>query len=160
MADVSVTLRAIDEDNWMEVVLLTTSDEQVPRVLEEYVASNALSICQALYEETWIVKAVYCGIKVIGFAMYGYCTDRDEYQICRLMIDKKHQGKGLGSIALSLCLDELFDMDECDAVYLQVHMDNERARHIYKRMGFSETGEMVGDELVMCLSAADRNRRY
>lgn len=156
MADVSVTLREIDENNWMDVVLLTTEDDKSPRVLEEYVASNALSICQAVFEGTWEVKAIYCGIKPIGFAMYGYCTERDEYELCRLMIDKKHQGKGLGTIALSLCLDELFCMEDCDAVYLQVHKDNERARHIYSRMGFRNTGEMIGDEQVFRIRKRDR----
>ncbi|MCR5633888.1 MAG: GNAT family N-acetyltransferase [Lachnospiraceae bacterium] len=156
MADVSVTLRDIDEDNWMDVVLLTTSDEKEPRVLEEYVASNALSICQALYEETWITKAVYCGVKPVGFAMYGYSSDREEYELCRLMIDRNHQGKGIGSIALSLCLDELFSIDDCDRVYLQVHKDNERAKRIYARHGFRDTGEMTGDEQIYVIDEAAR----
>ena len=159
MADVSVTLREIDEKNWMDVVLLTTSGEKEPKVLEEYVASNAVSICQALYEETWITRAIYCGAKPVGFAMYGYNTERSEYELCRLMIDKNHQGKGIGSIALALCLDELFSIDDCDSVYLQVHRDNERAKHIYRRYGFSDTGESTGDEQIYVLHEKDRKDR-
>ena len=72
MPDVSVKLKDIDESNWMDVVLLTSSQGPSPLVLEEFVASNALSICQAVYEETWNIKAVYCGRKAVGFVMYGY----------------------------------------------------------------------------------------
>ena len=146
MPDVSVRLKDIDEDNWMDIVMLTTSEDAVPRILEEYVASNALSICQALYEETWNVKAVYCGRKPVGFAMYGYCEERQQYEICRLMIDRNHQGKGFGSIALKLVMEEMAEIDECEKVYLLVHKDNSRAHHIYEKNGFVPTGEMIGDE--------------
>lgn len=146
MPDVSVKLKDIDEDNWMDVVMLTTVPDDSPHILEEYVASNALSICQAVYEGTWTVKAIYCGRKPVGFAMYGYCEDREEYELNRLMIDCNHQGKGLGSIALELVLDEMYDTFGCESIYLLVHKDNIRAKHIYEKHGFVPTGDMVGDE--------------
>lgn len=151
MPDVSVRLKDIDEDNWMEVVMLTTEDIDEPRVVEKYVASNALSVCQAVYEDTWTVRAIYCGKKPVGFAMYGYSEERDEYELCRLMIDHNHQGKGLGSIALELILDEMAETYECDSIYLLVHKDNIRAKHIYEKQGFVPTGDMVGSEEIYCL---------
>ncbi len=152
MPDVSVKLKDIDEDNWMDVVMLTTQSEEAPCIIEKYVASNALSICQALYEDTWTVKAVYCGKKPVGFAMYGYSEERDEYELCRLMIDYAHQGKGLGSIALELVLEEMVDTYDCDSIYLLVHKDNDRAKHIYTKMGFEPTGDMVGVEEIYCIN--------
>lgn len=157
MPDVSVKLRDIDEDNWMDVVMLTTVPDDSPHILEEYVASNALSICQAIYEGTWTVRAIYCGKKPVGFAMYGYCDDREQYELCRLMIDRNHQGKGLGSIALELILDEMCDAYECDAVYLLVHKENIRAKHIYEKQGFEPTGNMVGDEEIYCIYINEDN---
>lgn len=151
MPDVSVRLKDVNEDNWMDVVMLSTSSE-MPRILEEFVASNALSICQALYEETWNVKAIYCGRKPVGFAMYGYCEERDEYELCRLMIDYNHQGKGIGSIALKLVLEDMAETYGCDEVYLLVHKDNETARHIYEKNGFSSTGKMIGEEELFLIS--------
>ena len=149
MPDVSVKLKDIDESNWMDVVLLTTSENPQPMVLEEYVASNALSICQALFEGTWTVKAVYCGRKAVGFVMYGYCEEREEFELCRLMIDHNHQGKGFGSIALKLCMDALFDIEGCDRVFILVHRENDKARHIYLKYGFKPSGEMVGEEEIL-----------
>lgn len=149
MPDVSVKLKDIDESNWMDVVLLTSSQGPSPLVLEEFVASNALSICQAVYEETWNIKAVYCGRKAVGFVMYGYCEERDQFELCRLMIDRNHQGKGFGTIALKLSIDEMFDTYDCDRIFILVHKDNERARHIYLKYGFVSSGEMVGQEELM-----------
>ena len=158
MPDVSVRLKDIDEDNWMDIVMMSADDGGEPRVLEEYVASNALSICQAVYEDTWIVKAVYCGRKAVGFAMYGYCQEREEYELCRLMIDHGHQGRGLGSIALKLVLEEMAEIDDCNCVYLLVHKDNIRARHIYEKQGFRPTDRMVGDERVYYLALGESNQ--
>lgn len=155
MPDTTVRLKTIDEDNWMDVLLLTTEGDGEPKVVEEYVASNALSICQAVYEETWNVRAVYCGKSPIGFVMYGYSQERQEYEICRLMIDYRHQGKGFGSIALKLCLDELFEMEECDRVFLLVNKNNEKARHIYEKNGFLASGDMVGEEMLYYIDAPD-----
>lgn len=154
MPEVSVRLKDIDEDNWTDVVLLTTTDGPNPMVIEEYVASNALSICQAMYEGTWEVKAIYCGRKAIGFAMYGYSEEHEEYELLRLMIDHNHQNRGFGTMALGLCLEQLFDIEDCDRVYLHVHRDNIRARKIYEEKGFISSGEMQGDEEIMYLDRA------
>lgn len=151
MPEVSVRLKDIDEDNWMDIVLLTTTDDPNPKVLEEYVASNALSICQAIYEGTWVYKGVYCGRKAVGFVMYGYSKERQGFELLRLMIDHNHQGKGFGSMALWLCLEDMFSAPSCDSVFLQVHRDNQKARDIYLKNGFRATGEMNGDEELFIL---------
>lgn len=150
--DVTVRLAEIDEDNWEEIVLLTTREDGIPVVCEQYVASNALSICQAVYEEEWVTKAIYCGKKAVGFTMFGYNQKTDRYEICRLMIDYRHQGKGFGSIALSLVIDEMIDnYEDCYEIYLSVNPGNDRAKHIYRRAGFQDIGEKNGSEDIYCL---------
>ena len=146
MADVSVRLEDVDEDNWMSVVLLTTETERQPKVVEQYVASNALSIVQAVYEQTWDYKAVYCGDKPVGFVMYGYNGERDAYEILRLMIDSRYQDKGIGTIALKLAIGELAENEDCDCIYVSTNKDNYGAKRIYEKNGFVYTGEMSGDE--------------
>jgi diamine N-acetyltransferase len=39
----------------------------------------------------------------------------------------------------------------CDVIALAVHEDNPTARSLYRWLGFVETGERDGDELVMVL---------
>lgn len=148
MADVMVQLRDIDEDNWMEVALLTTEEDGIPKVCEQYVSSNALSIVQAVYEGNWEVKAIYCGKKPVGFTMYGYNPEYDGYEICRIMIDHKHQGKGFGTIALKLVMEELSLFEDCDYIYLSLNPNNEKSKKIYKKLGFEDTGVKNGSEEV------------
>lgn len=140
MPDVMVRLEDITEENWMEVSLLTTEQDGIPKVCEKYVSSNALSIVQAVYEGTWEVKAVYCGKKVVGFVMYGLNQERDVYEILRIMIDYRHQGKGFGTIALKLVMEELAAIEDCDYIYLSVNPANEKSKSIYKKFGFEDTG--------------------
>lgn len=157
MADVSVRLEDIDEDNWMEVALLTTEEDGNPKVVERFVASSALSIVQAVYEESWEVKAIYCGKKAVGFAMYGVNPEYDTYEIRTLMIDSRHQGKGFGTIALKLVIDELTEEEDCNRIYLSVNKDNELGRRIYEKNGFEYTGTINGNEMVYRLDIFDEN---
>lgn len=157
MADVSVRLEDIDEDNWMEVALLTTEEDGNPKVVERFVASSALSIVQAVYEESWEVKAIYCGKKAVGFTMYGVNPEYDTYEIRTLMIDSRHQGKGFGTIALKLVIDELTEEEDCNRIYLSVNKDNELGRRIYEKNGFEYTGTINGNEMVYRLDIFDEN---
>lgn len=155
MTDVSISLQDIDERNWMDIILLTTQEDGVPRVCEEYVASNALSIVQAVFEDSWIIKAIYCGKRAVGFTMYGVNPDTGYYEICRIMIDKSQQGRGFGTIALKLVIEELMDNEDCDAIYLSMNPKNERGRNIYEKLGFIRTGDKNGDEDIYCLELFD-----
>lgn len=148
MADVMVRLEEITEDNWMEVALLTTEEDGIPKVCEQYVSSNAMSIVQAVYEGGWEVKAVYCGRVPVGFVMYGINQTFDVYEICRIMIDHKHQGKGFGTIALRLVMEELMENEDCDYIYLSLNPSNEKSKSIYKKFGFEDTGMRTGTEEV------------
>lgn len=152
MADVELRLVDIDEHNWMDVVLLTTEADGVPRVCEQYVASNALSIVQAVFEEEWIIKAIYCGKRAVGFTMYGRNREHGYYEICRIMIDKSQQGRGFGTIALKLVIEDMMDIDGCDAIYLSVNPANARGRHIYESLGFVKTDQRNGQEDIYCLA--------
>ena len=152
MADVSVRLRDIDEDNWMDVALLTTMEEGGPKVVETFIASNALSMVQASYEETWITKAVYCGKKAVGFAMYGYNEEYDFYEISRLMIDYNHQNKGFGRITLKLVIEDMADKFDCDEIYLFVNKDNEKAKRMYESVGFEFTGQYNDHDEIYSIS--------
>ena len=44
-------------------------------------------------------------------------------------------------------------LPDCGVIALTVHEDNTRARNLYAALGFTETGEMDGDEIVMVLPA-------
>lgn len=140
----------ITKNNWMKVIFLTTNKEDMPTLCEEYVASNALSIVQAKYEENWITKAIENNGEIIGFAMYGYCEEDNFYELCRLMIDKKYQGYGHGTKAIKMILEEMKNIENCKEVYLSTDSENIKGKHIYEKIGFVNTGKMIDDEELYC----------
>ncbi|WP_277587048.1 GNAT family N-acetyltransferase [Psychrobacillus antarcticus] len=132
----------INKDNWLRTVLLTTNEDGKATVVEKFVASNALSIVQSIYETGWTVRGVEVDDKIIGFTMYGLDEDTKNYWICRLMIDYTCQGKGYGKEVVQLILDELKQLDDCETIYLSTEPDNEVAIKLYESVGFRKTGNI------------------
>lgn len=151
----------ITKENWLKVVFLTTNQRvtiqrngvdhdmsEIPTLCENFVASNALSIVQSVYENGWITKAIEQEGELVGFTMYGYCEENNFYELCRIMIDRKHQKKGYGTQAIKLVLDEMKMIDGCKEVYLSTDPQNVVGKHIYEKIGFIPENRMIeGEEL-------------
>lgn len=136
----------INKDNWLRTVLLTTNENGKATIVEKFVASNALSIVQSIYETGWIVKGVEVDDKIIGFTMYGLDEETKNYWICRLMIDYTCQGKGYGKEVVQLILDEMKQFDDCETIYLSTEPDNEVAIRLYESFGFQKTSKINDGE--------------
>jgi len=138
----------ITKENWLKVLFLTTNETNMPTLCEKYIASNALSMVQAQFEEGWITKAIEDDDKIIGFTMYGYCEEHDFYELCRIMIDRKYQGKGLGTRAIRLVLEEMKQLPDCKEVYLSTDPKNQVGKYVYEKIGFvPENRKIDGEEL-------------
>lgn len=57
-----------------------------------------------------------------------------------IMIDPKHQGHGYASIATDLAIDYAFSTLNLHKLYLIVDRINEKAIHVYEKMGFQVEG--------------------
>lgn len=136
----------VDKNNWKKVIFLTTDPEGKHFLGEEYVASNAYSLLQAVYEEGWTVKAIEHEGVLIGFTMYGWSEEENFYELCRFMIDRRYQGKGYGKEALDVIVSEMKKEFSCNEIYLSTEPENVRAKHIYEKAGFVSTGKIVDEE--------------
>lgn len=141
----------ITKENWLKTVFLTTNENGHATITEKFVASNALSIVQSVFETGWTIKGIQVDDKLIGFTMYGFSEDFSKYEICRLMIDRRYQEKGYGTQAIGLIIDEMKRIEDCYAIYLSTEPENELARKLYERFGFKETGEIIEGEVEYCL---------
>lgn len=147
----NIQFKDINEENWIQCVFLTTDKENKHLVCEEFVASNALSLAQSKVEKGWITKAIYDEDNMIGFTMYGYCQEDNFYEICRLMIDYKYQGKGYGKAALGRIIEEVKRFKDCNEIFLSLDPENEIGKHLYETFGFKDTGKIIDDELLYSL---------
>jgi diamine N-acetyltransferase len=151
ISKMNIYLKEIDESNFEECVLLTTNKENKHFIGEEFVASNAYSIAQSKIEQGWIIKAIYAEDAIVGFTMYGYCYEDKYYELCRMMIDHKYQGKGYGKAALVKVIEEMKNIEDCDEIFLSFDMDNFKAKSLYESLDFKDTGKVIEDELLYSL---------
>lgn len=147
-------IRPVTKDNWKELVRLRVREDQ-----KHFVASNLYSIAEAQfgddYQGHWDFhpSGIYEGATPVGFLMYGYNYEHPVHQafIVRLMVDEKHQGKGYGRFGMQRML-EIFRADErIRCVAISYEAENEAARRLYASLGFEETGELIGEEVLAVL---------
>lgn len=146
----SVTLREITADTVLSVVRLAVAENQT-----SFVATNAVSLAQALFApEAWY-RAICLGDQPVGFVMLEDQSLRSPLppapEICvwRLMVDARFQGRGIGRAALLLVIDEVRRRGVFDKLLLSYVPGPGCPEPFYRGMGFRPTGRMDGKEVVL-----------
>ena len=133
-----------------EFLLLDVNESQ-----KNLVASVAQSFADALFPPDypegaplpWI-RGVLWHSKPVAFVM---CADPTEKQkdpwLWRLLVDKSHQGSGIGRFAVESVLTRYRDMG-CTRVLVCWAPTEGNAGDFYKKLGFVETGEKMDEEIV------------
>lgn len=147
-----IALRAIDDANKADVILLEVSDSQ-----KQYIASNAQSLETSRKEEYREIArpfAIYADDQLVGFTMFAFdlASDdpNDRYWLWRFMIDRDLQGNGYGCAALEKII-EYFKTHGADHILLSTKETNITALSLYHKYRFAETGEMNDNEIVLRL---------
>lgn len=139
-----ITLRDIDEKNFLAVVGLKVADGQ-----QGFVAPNVFSIAQSKVCPHFDPQAIYSDDEPVGFALYGRDPEKESYWIVRLMIDAAHQGKGLGNAAIRELISRMSERPDCTEVFLSFVPGNESAEALYRKVGFRPTGDLDDGEIIM-----------
>ena len=155
-------LEKLNGKNVREILKLSVDEGQ-----RNFVASNDVSIIEAYTTITNNGYAFTFGIYdddiLVGFAMIGYDKDDywddapkvadNNYNLWRLMIDKRYQQKGYGRKAIELALKfiKTFPCGRAEYCWLSYEPENKVAKDLYESFGFVETGDMDGDELIAVL---------
>ena len=145
----------ITENNWRTAAFLTTDPEGKIPLDEQWIANNAFSLLQCVYDRNWDCRILMDAETAVGFVFYGYDCDEDHYLLCRYMIDVKFQKQGYGKAFLPLVIDLIRNQYGCLDVYTSVHDDNLHALHLYTSFGFERTEEMDADERVYVLRGVE-----
>ena len=83
---------------------------------------------------------------VVGLALVREFTDEPlGYDLQQFMIDKNYQGKGYGSAALALILEELRAERRFDHVEVCVKKEDAAAIRLYEKHGFTDSGYVDED---------------
>jgi diamine N-acetyltransferase len=127
----------------------TICDLEVAEGQGGFVAPNAVSIAEALFEPTHWMRAIYANGEPAGFVL-AYEDAEEGHALWRFMVAASHQRRGVGRRAMDLVLDHWRELGATDAA-LSVVPGNTGAAALYESVGFRLTGEEEHGELVMRL---------
>ena len=145
----NITLRRIDESNFIDAFRLELADSQ-----EIFVSHPIRSLAQAyVYYHQCTPFGIYAGETMVGYVMVIYDRGTSEYNIWHLMIDRRYQGMGYGKQAVRLCIDYIRQepFGPGNTVLLTCHEENTTAISLYRSLGFQETGNREDEEIEMKL---------
>ncbi|AWK13335.1 spermidine N1-acetyltransferase [Candidatus Fukatsuia symbiotica] len=90
-------------------------------------------------ERRFIISSEGGRVGLVELAEINYIHRRAEFQI---IIDPAHQGKGFASRAAILAMEYGFSVLNLYKLYLIVDKENNKAIHIYSKLGFEKEGEL------------------
>ncbi len=138
-----ISLRPIDEHNHPQVRALAVRPDQA-----RFVSSVEKSLADAYVWPATEIRAAYLGEEPVGYVMI-YPFQRDGHHIVnvmRLMVDARHQGRGLGRQILRATLAWIASLEPTpDLIRISTVPDNEVALGLYLSMGFTASGMEEGE---------------
>jgi diamine N-acetyltransferase len=141
-----VTLRPVSRDNWRELAELRVAESQ-----HEFVAEPTYYLALCSYGGLWQPLAIYLGERAIGFLMWAVDSADGSCWLGGILIDERYQRRGYGRQAVQTAITMLAEEYGHQHFALSYSPDNP-AKQLYHALGFMETDEWEGDEIVARLS--------
>ena len=139
----AVELREVTAETVRAVCLLQVAPEQ-----RGFVAPNAVSFAEALFEPKAWFRAIVADDVPVGFVMLSVDAAAPEYYLWRLMIADEFQGRGYGRAALRLVIDHVRGLPNASELLVSWVPEPGGPQPFYLGLGFELTGETDGDEVV------------
>ncbi len=143
-----IRLAEVTEENWPDAASLSVRDDQ-----KEFLAP-AIGILARGYVYRNCRARVYVienDDTIVGMALVREFSDEPlGYDLQQFMIDRRYQGRGYGSAALKLILEELRKEGRFDHVEVCVKKADAEAVRLYEKHGFTDSGyidEAVPDSI-------------
>lgn len=143
----TVTLREITKDTVRDILRLKVAPQQ-----EHFVASNAVSLAQALfYQDVAWFRAVYADETPVGFLMLEDDVAKESYFLWRFMIDARYQGRGYGQQAIALLVDHVKTRPGATNLLVSCVPGEGSPCPFYEKLGFVDTGKVDDGEIVLSM---------
>ena len=136
----AIELREVTKENVTAICKLRVAAGQ-----ERFVAPTAMTLAEAQFEETAIVRAIYAAGEPVG--LIALLCDEDGWFVWRLSVDARKQGNGYGRAALEQAFDMLRDKGAAEVLTCYIPGDGGPAA-FYAKLGFEETGEEFEGERI------------
>jgi diamine N-acetyltransferase len=127
---------------------------QVAPSQRRFVAPNAVSFAEALFEPKAWYRAVYADGVPAGFAMLYVDVETPEYFLWRFMVADGLQGLGYGRRALELVVDHVRTLPGATELLTSWVPGTGSPEGFYLAFGFEPTGKVDEGEIVARLALA------
>ena len=151
-----VSLVEITADTVLAVTQLSVREDQ-----KRFVASNAVSLAQALFSpEAWY-RAIHSGNELAGFVMLHDESLRPDppkepqVGVWRFMVDAKFQGQGIGRAALQQVVQHVRAKRLFSRLELSYVPGPGSPEPFYRSLGFSPNGKVDDGEIVLELELGE-----
>ena len=145
-----VSLREITGDTVRAVTKLAVRPDQ-----QGFVAPNAVSLSQALFSDEAWYRAVYADDELVGFVMLADESLKKDpppapnIGLWRLMIDARHQGRGIGREVIRLLLEYVRTRPGIRRFYTSYVPEPGGPGPFYLGLGFAPNGDVDDGEVVV-----------
>lgn len=141
VSDPAVELVAVTADNVLAVCALDVAPHQAA-----FVTANAISLAEAsVHPRAWH-RAVLADGDLAGFVMLWDSLDEPGYMLWRLMVDARHQGRGIGRSVVRQVQAYVATRPGGTFLKVSAHRGEGAPGPFYERLGFVATGEVTGDD--------------
>jgi diamine N-acetyltransferase len=146
----NVTLQEITSETVVAVTKLAVHPDQ-----KGFVAPNAVSLAQALFSDEAWYRAVVADGELVGFVMLADETLKAEppaapnIGLWRLMIDAKHQRRGIGRAVMRLVVEHVRQRPGVASFYTSYVDEPGGPGSFYLGLGFAPNGEVDEGEVVL-----------
>jgi diamine N-acetyltransferase len=146
----NVSLREITRDTVHAVIKLTVAPDQ-----QGFVAPNAVSLAEALFSDEAWYRAIYADDELVGFVMLSDESLKHEppaepnIGLWRLMIDQRHQKRGIGREAMRLVLNHVLSRPGIHYFYTSYVPEPGGPGPFYLGLGFEPNGEVEDGEVIV-----------
>jgi diamine N-acetyltransferase len=138
-----VMLDAVTADNVRSVCRL-----RVARAQRRFVAPNAVSLAEALFEPKAWYRAITADGVLVGFVMLYLDEAEARYYLWRLMIGEGFQALGFGRAAVLQIIEHVRRLPNASELTVGYVPGAEGPEAFYAHLGFEPTGEIDGIDVV------------
>ena len=138
-----VELREVTGESVRAVCLL-----QVAPAQRGFVAPNAVSFAEAMFQPKAWFRAIVADDVPVGFVMLSVDAETSEYYLWRFMVDAAQQGRGYGRAAMALVIDHVRSLPGATELLVSWVPEPGGPEPFYRGLGFEPTGEVDEGEVV------------
>ena len=138
-----VSLDDVTADNVRSICRLRLAPAQ-----RRFVAPNAVSLAEALFEPKAWYRAITADDVIVGFVMLYLDEAAANYYLWRLMIGEGYQARGFGRAAVGLVIEHVRRLPNATDLTVGYVPGAEGPEAFYASLGFQPTGEIDGIDIV------------